>query len=106
MRRKRFLFCRKIDTHLDQNREIIYTDETSMINWVACVKIWKSSNSTLPLVLFYLTKAMIEKCTIIWAISINLNYLITNITHSINKENVEYFFWLFDLHLAYKIRPL
>ena len=100
MRRLRVLFCRRMEAHLAQNREIIYIDETSTNCWAARGKIWQPRNSTLPLVLFELPKAKEENCTIIGAISNKRNYLVVNVTYSTNKETVEYFFRHFDLHVG------
>ena len=76
LRRLRVLFCRKMEAHLAQNREIIYIDEASTNCWAARGKIWQPRNSTLPLVLFELSKAKEENCTIIGAISFKRDYLI------------------------------
>ena len=92
LRRQRVLFCRKMEAHLAENREIIYIDETSTNCWMARGKIWQPRNSVLPLVFFELPKAKEENCTIIGAISNKRDYLVANITYSTNKETVEHFF--------------
>ena len=40
LRRQRVLFCRKMEAHLAQKREIIYIDETSTNCWAVRGKIW------------------------------------------------------------------
>ena len=49
LRRQRVLFCRKMEAHLAEGREIIYIDETSTNCWMARGKIWQPRNSVLPL---------------------------------------------------------
>ena len=92
LRRQRVLFCRKMEAHLAESREIIYIDETSTNCWMARGKIWQPRDSVLPLVFFELPKAKEENCTIIGAISNKRDYLVANITYSTNKETVEHFF--------------
>ena len=92
LRRQRVLFCRKMEAHLAESREIIYIDETSTNCWMARGKIWQPRNSVLPLVFLELPKAKEENCTIIGAISNKRDYLVANITYSTNKETVEHFF--------------
>ena len=92
LRRQRVLFCRKMEAHLAEGREIIYIDETSTNCWMARGKIWQPRNSVLPLVFLELPKAKEENCTIIGAISNKRDYLVANITYSTNKETVEHFF--------------
>ena len=97
LRRLRVLFCRKMEAHIAEGREIVYIDETSTNCWAVRNKIWQPRNSVLPLVYFELPKNKEENCTIIGAISNMRSGLVSNITYSTNRETVEYFFRHLDL---------
>ena len=40
LRRQRVLFCRKMEAHVAEGREIIYIDETTFHLWMQPARVW------------------------------------------------------------------